>query len=511
MAGEQADVDYCRVSMDRAHGGEGEGSQHEENVELAQDFDREITASYVDNDVSAYSGVQRPEYERLCRDIERGAIASVTFWHANRLHRDIEQASQFLRLVRTHGVRLFSVAKGGEYNLNRSAGRQDFLSDTLKSQGESDERGDRIALARKRQARNGDFGGGVRPYGWGVDTGRVRSVCTNPKAPAMERVYEERPVLHMSQHNPTEAAEIRSWADDILAGVPLAQVLRDLAKRQVPTVSQTDGRSLRRNGKQSRHGGWNSATLRQILTSPRTSGHRVHHGRIVRRYAYEPIIDEDKRQALITLFSNPARKNTPGNTPKWLGSLIYRCGVCDDGARVSVRNNSRGTPCYRCHARNHSQHPVTMVDEHVQEIVVARLSRADAADLIPGAREVDVGALREELRILDERKVDAAQRFAAGSIDGTQLETITATLEQRMGAIRAELADSAAQSPLAEFAYTTDARRLWRSLPLGRKREILKLLPITITLLPIGRGGRFSSDRIRIDRVDPTATDAGAG
>lgn len=174
-------------------------------------------------------------------------------------------------------------------------------------------------------------------------------------------------------------------------------------------------------------------------------------------------------------------------------------GMCDDGERMSVRNNCQGKPVYRCRAKSHCQSPAELVDEHVQRIVVARLSRADVADLIPGTREVDVGALREELRILDERKVDAAQRFAVGSIDGTQLETITATLEQRMGAIRAELADSTAQSPLAEFAYATDARRLWQSLPLGRKREIVKLLPI-------GCGGRFRSDRIRIDAIDPIMT-----
>ena len=75
-----------------------------------------------------------------------------------------------------------------------------------------------MAIARKRQARQGAYGGGVRPFGWGVDTGRVRSVCVNPKAPPMERVYEDRLVLDMTRHNEAEAAEVRRWADDLLSG-----------------------------------------------------------------------------------------------------------------------------------------------------------------------------------------------------------------------------------------------------------------------------------------------------
>ena len=67
------------------------------------------------------------------------------------------------------------------------------------------------------------YGGGVRPFGWGVDTGRVRSVCVNPKAPPMERVYEDRPVLDMTRHNEAEADEIRRWADDLLSGVSMNQ------------------------------------------------------------------------------------------------------------------------------------------------------------------------------------------------------------------------------------------------------------------------------------------------
>lgn len=85
---------------------------------------------------------------------------------------------------------------------------------------------------------------------------------------------------------------------------------------RVPTVAMTDDRAVRRNGKAAEHGGWNSRTVRQILTHPRTSGHTEYRGEIVTRNAYEPILHEDIRQALITLFptrrARPRRGRRPG-------------------------------------------------------------------------------------------------------------------------------------------------------------------------------------------------------
>jgi hypothetical protein len=388
-------------------------------------------------------------------------------------------------------------------------GRKELRDDVNEAEYESEHRGERVALARKRQARNGDYGGGVRPYGWGVNTGRVRSVCVNPKAPAMERRYEDRPVLDMTRHNPDEAAEILRWADDLLSGVSMNQVLRDLATRRVPTVAMTDERTVRRGGRAAEHGGWNSKTIRQILTHPRTSGHVEYKEQIVTRNAYEPILHEDVRQALITLFADPARKTSPGNTPRWLGSLIYQCGVCGDGTAMTVRRNKSGIPVYRCRAGGHCSWPAARTDAHVETVIVARLSQPDVTDLLPREKDVDVAALREELVVLEARKKGAAQMFARGAIDEEQLETITDEAGQRIGQIRAELSEATAKSPLADFAATGDARRTWEDLTLGRKREILRIL-LTITLPPLGRGHTFNRELIQISATTPSAAVDGA-
>ncbi|MEV4837027.1 recombinase family protein [Nonomuraea sp. NPDC049486] len=479
-------VDYCRISYDKRGDAEGVETQHLENIESAEELGEEITATYVDNDLSAFSGVERPDYQRLLSDMAAGKVRLIIVRHADRLHRDVEEVTQFIKVARACKVKLYSGMKGSFYNLEKAAGRKELVADTLSASYESDHRGERVSDARKRQARNGAYGGGVRPYGWGVDTGRVRSVCVNPKAPISERRYEDRPVLDMTRHREDEAAEIRRWAKDLLAGVPTDQVLRDMARRGVQTVSQTDGRTLKRHGKVIEAQGWTARTVKQILTHPRTSGHAVYQGKIIRRDAYPAIIPEDTRQALITLFADPSRKTSPGNTPKWLGSLIVLCGRCDDGTVASVRRNSRGEPVYRCRSKDHSLPKAEELDAYLARVLIKRLSREDVHDLLPVNVDVDAAALREEIVTLNQAKKNAARKVTLRKWDEETADEAIATAMARIEEIRQILRQVTSDSPLAEFATSDDAQRTWDGLSLGRKREILKLL-VTVKVIPPGR------------------------
>ncbi len=494
-------VGYERISDDRTGTGDGVSSQEIEVDEDAEDRGMPITQHYADNDTSAFAeNRRRADYERMMTRVDQGGIASITAWHANRLHRRSEEVNQFIKRCRRQRVRVVTVMHG-EYDLEKAAGRKALRDDTSDAEYESEHRGERVAIARKRQARRGEWGGGPRPYGWGVDTGRVRSVCVNPKAPTMDRVYEDRPVLDMTRHNPREAAEIRRWADDVLVGVPLEQLVTDLAARAVLTVSQAQGRTPKRNGREVEHQGWNSRTIVQILTHPRTSGHSVYNGEIIKRNAFEPIIPEDTRQALIALFADPKRKTSPGNTPKWLGSLIYQCAKCDDGTTMTVRRNKQGTPVYQCQKRSHCQWPAKEVNNAVTDVIVERLSRRDAADLMTPAVEVDLPALREQVRALEARKADASRRYGRLEYDAEEYAEIRDAANAALAEIRAEIDNAVSHSPLAAFAAADDVRATWEGLSLGRQREIVRYL-LEVKLPPPGRGVRhFDRSKIQIRRA----------
>ncbi|MET9344231.1 recombinase family protein [Nonomuraea sp. NPDC003804] len=503
-------VDYTRISYDKSGAGIGVESHHLDDVEFGEEIGFPVEATYSDNDRSAKaradgSFAERPEYDRMIADIRAGIVGVIIVWHANRLHRNVDEANRFIKIALECGVRLFSVKRGGEYRLTRAAGRADLLRDTVTAQEESEHRGERVVVARKRQARTGAYGGGVRPFGWGKETGRVRRVCLNPKESPELREYRDVPVLDMNQHNEQEAEEIRRWKRELLSGVSMRQLLADLAARRVPTVAQKDSRTLRRKGQEVKHQGWNSRTVQQILTNPRTAGHAVYRGEIVKRNAYPPIITEDERQALITRFSDPTRKTSPGNTPKWLGSLIYQCGMCaeaghrdkaGDPATMTVRNNSSGDPVYRCREKGHCQHPAKEVDDYVERVVIARLSRQDIAELLPQHAPIDVTALHEELALLDADETEiglslARRRRGGQGLSVAAAEVAQAEIDKRRAEISQQIIEAAAEHPLQEFAISDDAAKTWAGLSRGRKREILRML-VTITLLPVGRGRRPS-------------------
>lgn len=468
---------YGRVSLDEQQIGLGVKSQHEENEEFGEEQNHPVGRRFEDIGISAFSGVERPGYLELLAEIAADRVAIVIVWHADRLTRDVGEGNAFIALCLKHNVRLFSQQRGGEYNFKRANGRADFIDDINRASKESGVKSERVALARKRQARNGWFGGGFRPYGWGVETGRYRSVCLNPKADIDDRVYEDRPILDMGQHRPNERDEIKHWKNEVLAGVTLAHLLRDLAKREVPTQAETDGRKVKRNGRVIEKTRWAKETIVGILTHPRTAGHSVYRGEIVKWNAYPAIITEEERQALITLFSDPARKKSPGNTPKWLGSLIYECLMCDDGSTQKVDKSTSGEEIYICRTCRTGRQSAISLDKYVEKVLIERLSRPDIVDLIKTGPDIDVEALRDETAVLQQRKADAADLFSDGQIDAAQLASITAGVNRKISKNMAELKSAVGESPLAPFALNHEkAEETWHSLSIGRRREVLKTL-----------------------------------
>ncbi|MFI6536466.1 recombinase family protein [Nonomuraea sp. NPDC050547] len=502
----RAVVDYCRISYDKTGAADGVGDQHDENEEAAEQLGETISRSYVDNDLSAFkANVQRPDYDQLLADMRDNLIRLVIIWHANRLNRTVEAASAFIEIARAAKVKLYSVTKGSFYNLETAAGRRDLIKDTLDAEYESAHRGERVEKARKRQAKHGIYGGGVRPYGWGVDTGRVRSVCANPQAPLEDRRYEDRTVLDMGQHNPIEAAEIRRWALDLLAGVKMGHVLRGMAKRGVRSASQADGRTLRRGGKDVEPGGWQSRTVWQILLNPRTAGHSVRHGEIIKRNAYPYILTDAQQEALRVIKNDPARTTSPGNVPRWLTSLIAICDKC--GATYRARSKN-GKLIYQC-ITGHNGPDAILADMFVRDHVLGRLSHADVQDLLPDAQAetVDFAAIQAQIIELEESKRHAARMFVEKIFDEDMVIEAKRHADEQIAGLREQMNRATTNSPLSDLFDYDDARAWWEAIGLGRQREVVKML-VNVTFHGIGRGKRVPiTDRVTItpkDRPEPS-------
>ncbi len=78
---------YCRISRDRTGAGLGVERQEEDCRVLAASLGLDVAEVFVDNDLSAYSGKPRPEYDRLLAGIKAGRFDAVIVWHQDRLLR----------------------------------------------------------------------------------------------------------------------------------------------------------------------------------------------------------------------------------------------------------------------------------------------------------------------------------------------------------------------------------------------------------------------------------------
>ena len=138
------------------------------------------------------------------------------------------------------------------------------------------------------------------------------------------------------------------------------------------------------------------------------------------------------------------------------------------------------------------------VEEYVSALVVERLSRPDAADLLATEGQgPDVEALRSTARALGV-ELDAL----AGDLDLTlsQVRTRSAALRERLSAVEDGLADAGRVSAIAPLVVASDVAAAWAGMDLDVRREVVDTL-MSVTVLSPGRGAharRFDPNTVKI-------------
>ncbi|HEY8111252.1 MAG TPA: recombinase family protein, partial [Actinomycetes bacterium] len=306
---------YVRISQDRAGAGLGVQRQETDCRALAERKGWEVAGVYPDNDVSAYSGKPRPEWERLNADVRAGAIDAIVCWHVDRLTRSPRELEDVIDLADRLGLGLATVT--GEIDLATPTGRMVARMMGAAARHEAEHKAERQARQHRQAAEAGKVsGGGTRPFGYAED----RVTVVEP-----------------------EAEIIRECARRVLVGEGLTSVCRDLAVRDVRTPT---GNRWRRN------------TLRQLLASARISGRREHTsrsswsgtrpllGEITKEAVWPAIITPVESDRLRAILSSPDRRKVGAVTGRrYLLSGILRCGKCGHGLVGSPR---AGVPRYVC-------------------------------------------------------------------------------------------------------------------------------------------------------------------
>ncbi|WP_442804747.1 recombinase family protein, partial [Streptomyces luteogriseus] len=450
-------VIYCRISQDRTGAGLGIDRQREDCEALANRNGWDVVEVYVDNDISAYSGKKRPGYRQMLADLDEGTATVVIVWHTDRLTRSIVELEEYIDLSERRGIATHTV-QAGTVDLATPSGRMTARILGAVARQESEHKGHRVARARQQRALAGEWAGGIRPFGWGAPTGEVRQKVDRKTGEEVEV-----PELDMMKAVPEEAEALRYWTDQILSGASIRSLVKWCADKGITTtrgnpVSHTD--------------------MRDMLLRPRNAGIAVYRGEEVGRGKWDPIVEETKYRAVAAILKDPSRTTTPGAAPKWLGSILYRCGRGECPHFVYVtQSGGRRFPSYRCQTGHGGGRRAEIVDQYVEDVVVERLSRPDAHDLLePAPDGVDVAALQTEAEEIRMRLRNLAGKYGAGEIGDMQFSVGSDTARAQLEGVTKQLARAATQDPLVGLVGAPDVRKAWKALELEQQRNVLRAL-----------------------------------
>lgn len=457
---------YTRISKDRAGEAAGVTRQREDCERRCRERGWEIVTVETDNDVSATKARKRPGFESMLRAVDEGQAEVVVAWSLDRLQRSRRDELRLYELCRDRGA-VLSLVNGADLDFSTAAGR--FVADSLGSVArlEVEMKSDRQRAQQEQAASQGKRVGGRRPFGYEQDGETVREV---------------------------EAGAVRAGYDAVLSGVPLAQIAREWN-----AAGLTTGQTRWKGEQKGQPSPWRADAVRHVLLNPRYAGKRALRGQVVGDAVWPALVPEETWQATHALLTDHTRRSGPRNTARALLSGLALCGVC--GSPVIAGGAARpGIRGYRCGgSMGHFARKAEPVDEFVSAVVVARLSRPDAVDLLTDHERPDVEALRGEAVALRSRLDSLAVDFADGSLTASQLRIATGRVRGRLAAVEATMADAGRVDVLGPLVAAEDVAAVWERLPVARRRAVIDALMV-VRLQPVGRGTRdFRPETVTIE------------
>lgn len=448
---------YARISEDREGVEVGVTAQVEDCTALAATLGLEVVQVYRENDTGAStrSRKARPKYAAMLAAARAGEFGHILGYSNSRLTRRPRELEDFIELFERVGVVAHTVVSGND-DLSTADGRMTARIKVSVDAAEAERIGERVKRRALTRAQEGRPNGGPRPFGYEPGGVGVRE---------------------------TEAAAVREGYAALLAGASLASIQRSW---------NSAGLHTGRTGSP-----WTVAGVRECLRNARYAGLRTHKGEVVGPAAWDALVPEETWRAARELLDDPARRVGSHSAQKLLTG-VARCGVCDGPVHAS--GSGRAKPVYRCATvTGHFARQAAPIEEFVAAVVVERLSRVDAAELLVDDNRLDAAALRAEAGALRVRLDTLAVEFADGALTASQLRAATERLRGQLAAVEAQQADAGRVSALGPVVGAEDARAAWQRLDTDRQRAIVDALMV-VRILPVGRGTRgFDPTSVELD------------
>jgi DNA invertase Pin-like site-specific DNA recombinase len=439
-----------------AKGGDGLGvaRQEQDCRERAEHLRLTVAAAhvFVDNDTSAYSGKRRRGFEAMLDAMKNHQFDVLLCWHTDRLYRSMKDLERLIDIAELARVSIRTV-QGGELDLSTSAGRMVARILGSVARQESEHMSERRIRANRQKAEAGKWQSANRTFGY--------TMKGEPLEP--------------------EAAAVRKAALDVLGGKSIQGVAREW---EAAGLVGTRGRPF------------NAPSVRRLLVNPRYAALKTHQGKVIAAGNWKPLIDPDTHKGLVAYLSDPGRVKCTAWERKYIGSGLYRCGVCDDGTTMkaampgstATRPNNRKTRAYVCRKRAHVLRQGEPLDDYVTGWIIEVLS-APKAHLLLDNQGVDLDDLNVRREALVRRKDGVRRAHRAGSLDEAEYLSDLAELAAQIAECDTALADATRTSPAASLvAAGEQIWERWQQMsPTERAQAIDEVA--TVTILPATRKG----------------------
>lgn len=460
---------YCRISDDKTGAKLGVQRQEEDCRALAEEKGYKVVRVFQDNDISAYSGKQRPDYTAMLKRVAAGEVDAVFCWHPDRLHRRPVELEAYIDACR-EGKAVTHSVKAGEMDLATDSGQMIARMLGAAARYESDTKATRIRRASEQAIRAGKWTGGTRPFGWTITDGT--------------------PELH-----PEESEAIASACMRVLKGDSLGSIIREMNEQGLTTT----------RGKE-----WGYAQLAQALERPRNAGLADYHGEIVGKSTFPAIVSENVWRGVCAVLSDPSRRRSQSNKAVHLlaGIAQCHCGAYVRSATVPARDGQKHR-IYRCVVRGpgHVSKRIELVDRVVNNVIVAvRAAQAASRDVDSGPNP-EADRLQVEATALRKRQEEAGVQAALGRIPMHVLSNINAVIEKELATITAamiRIEEEAARKPptnedIFPVSMTTPEAAEWINMHIDDRRDYLRSI-CNIVLLPHGKGSTkvFNPDTVKV-------------
>lgn len=442
----------------------------------------EVGGEYVENDVSAHSGEDRPEYDRLMADAieaarEPGVRVIVVGYHPSRVWRRRVERAQAIEDLRNAKCWV-AFESGGLFNMVKASDRSQLANLGESDTAESEVKSERVARAALERAQEGRANGPVA-FGW-------------------RRQYEYDARGQVSGfhdvEDPVQAAVVRDIVTRLLSGASLIGITADLNARGVPAPGA--GMRLKRRAVEQNEAGslWNKTSVKKIALRSANVGLRVHQG-VEYKAAWPALITDEQYALLRNLFAERAVvRELPGARKHLLTwGRVATCGPCGSVLRVALKGNAKRGQMkrtYVCDAGGCVGRNEEALDRYVEQVVIRLLSKPGAAEVFRGDDSAALAAL-ERAEGLKARQEAAADDYADGAITREQLRRITARLAKQITEAQNEARRLRPAFDLGAFKGLVGPRsaEAWKALEVPQKRRVLDGLGLRLKVHPVARRG----------------------